>query len=324
LKKKNNMNIGIIKFGLVIYDYGKHYQGGDREIIGLYDILSKEHNVFIISALDKKSQMKKYNGEKLDIIFAFNGPWSKRNDQITILRNYTLPYIKFLNETTAPWVYIQSDNRKQYDSSYPSELLVQPAFNIGMFTDSKKKYFDFDKVSIYNRPFNFNQEKEIQFGVIMNDTDIKRTKKLLNALKWMNICGLKTDLKGKWNNKYCSGVLSEEEVPEYLKKVKYTVNIAVEPLSTSQKIWEYIMNDVVCFCMDYDLQCNILPKDSYLRVKDEYELYNKIDELEKNKNKYNEILTLQRSMLEEYKDGSYILDKYNNLIETICSQNSKN
>jgi hypothetical protein len=66
------MRIGLIKFGLVIYDYGKHHQGGDREIIGLYDILSKEHEVFVISALDKKSKMKKYGEEKLDIIFAFN------------------------------------------------------------------------------------------------------------------------------------------------------------------------------------------------------------------------------------------------------------
>jgi hypothetical protein len=187
-----------------------------------------------------------------------------------------------------------------------------------MYTDGDKKYAHFDKVSIYNRPLNLRTEKDIFFGVIMNNTDTKRSKKLLKTLKWLNAVGINTDLKGKWNNEYCSGVLTEEEVPEYLKRVKYTVNIAVEPQSTSQKIWEYIMNGVICFYMDYDLQYNIVPKDNWMRVKDEYELAEKIEFLEKNEEKYKGALKYQERLLkDEYIDGSFILKEYNKLMNEV-------
>lgn len=309
------MNIGIIKMGLVIYDYGKHPQGGDVEIINFIDILSKEHSVYIISSLDKKARFNKYNGEELDIIYVFNGPWTTDNSAITIFRNYTLPNLLFLNETKVPWVYIQSDNRKTYHPSTPKELTHQPIFTVGMFNEDYKKYWHFDKVNLYGFERKYGIEKSILFGVVMNDTDPKRTKKLKRVVKWLEACKIPVTLRGKMGKN--SIVLKESEVPEFLEKVKYTVNIAVEPLSTSQKIWEYMMAGVICFCMDYDMQYNIIPEGHFLRVKDEYELEQKIQLLENNRDDYSRVLEYQYDLMKAYTDGSYFLKIYNYLMKRL-------
>lgn len=309
------MKIGIIKIGLLIRDYGYHKQGGDVEIINFIDIMSKEHEVYIISSLDKKARFTKYNGEDLDIIFVFNGPWSTNNSSINIFKTSTLPSLLFLNETKVPWVYIQSDNRKGYHPDTPQELTHKPIFTVGMLNQDYKKYWHFDKVNLYNFERKYGLEKDILFGVIMNDTDRKRTKKLEKVINWLKVCDIQVEQRGKMGKDYI--VLKENEVPEFLEKVKYTVNIAVEPLSTSQKIWEYMMAGVVCFLLDYDLQYNIVPKDHFIRVKDEYELAQKIDFLENNKEEYNKILEYQYSLMEKYIDGSYLLKAYNYLMNKL-------
>lgn len=318
------MKIGIIKFGLVIRDFGYHNQGGDIEIINLIDVLSKEHEVFIISKIDKKARFKKHNEEKLDLMFVFNGPIAKKDNHRLNLFKGNVEIIDFINDSDVPYIYIQSDNREYCNHNYCEDIKRAPIHVIGMQNDEVRTYYDFDKLSIPNIPINFGQEKTIKFGVIMNDTDKKRNVKLIKALKWLEVYNIVGDVKGKWKDRHmlwCSGMLKEHEVGDYLKNVKYTVNIAVEPLATSQKIWEYIMNDVICFCLDYDMQYNILPKDSYLRVKDENELASKIEELEGSVQKYESMIQYQHELLRpEYIDGSYVLEKYNKLINNLITK----
>lgn len=312
-------NIGIIKFGTVINENSFKNEGSNNEIINFIDIMSKENNVFIISNLNKNSRFKKYNGEKLDIIFAYNGIWSKNNTTSLEMFKQNVPYFEFLNNSTIPWVFFNSDVRYKLDT--PNELKRMPNYHIGIYEEGDMKYEHFDKIHCYNYKTNYNNAKEIEIGIIMNDTHNKRTAKLLKFIKWNDM--YKWDVKGKYKKplKENTGNMLENEIFDYLKKVKYTLLIASEPLSTTQKLWECIANDVICFLYDYDMQCHNINSSSFLRVKDEIEFEEKINLLNNDDKLRNEILEHQRSQLKEsYIDGSFILNHYNGLIKNICEK----
>lgn len=316
------MNIGIIKFGSVINENSFKNEGSNNEIINFIDIMSKEYNVFIISSLAKNSRFKKYDGEVLDIIFAYNGIWSRTNSNkfggktLNCFEMYTYPSIEFINNSNIPWIFFNSDVR--YKLETPSELKKIPNYHIGLYSNDKMHYEHFDKIHCYNYKTHYNYQKDIQIGIIMNDTNKKRTDKLRRFVNWNDM--YKWDIKGKYKEpiKYNTGTLLENEVGDYLKQVKYTLLIASEPLSTTQKLWECISKDVVCFLYDYDNQYNNISKDSFLRVKDEIDFETKIAICEKDENLVKLTLEHQRSLLKEsYINGSFILEHYNNLINKI-------
>lgn len=315
-------NIGIIKFGAVINENSFKNEGSNNEIINFIDIMSKEHNVFIVSSLTKNSRFNKYNGEKLDIIFAYNGIWSTTNTTkfggktLNCFELYTYPSIEFINECQTPWVFFNSDVR--YKLSTPKELKRMPNYHIGLYEEGNMKYEHFDKIHCYKYKRNNGFEKNIEVGIIMNDTNRLRTDILKAFRTWCN--SLSWNIKGKFKEpiKDNTGFLLENEVFDFLKNVKYTLLIASDYLSTTQKLWECIANDVICFLYRYDAQCNNINAGSFLRVKDEIEFEEKVKLLNNDDKLRNEILEHQRSQLKEsYIDGSFILSHYTKLIEKI-------
>ena len=316
-------NIGIIKFGTVINENNFKNEGSNNEIINFIDIMSKKHNVFIVSSLAKNSRFKKYNGEKLDIIFAYNGIWSITNTSkfggkaLNCFERHTYPSIEFINNCDIPWVFFNSDIR--YKLSTPKELKRMPDYHIGLYEDGNMKYEHFDKIHCYNYKTNYcNYEKNIEIGIIMNDTHKLRTSALKTFITWCD--NFNWNIKGKFKEsiKYNTGFLLENEVFDFLKNVKYTILIASEPNSTTQKLWECIANNVVCFLYGYDMQCNNININSFLRVKDEIDFEEKVNLLNNDNKLKNKILEHQRSQLKDsYIDGSFILNHYTKLIEKI-------
>lgn len=341
------MKIGIGKIGFVIDETNlTKTQGGMIEPVNLYKILSKEHDVYFVSKLGRNSKMKQYDDSigPLDFIFIFNGCMSKYNvinpegkQALNMFKKYTWPVINFLNKhSNIPWCYLYDD--KRYDINIPSELTHYPYKIIAGFNDSSYKYDHdsksgieyghFDKIFCYERnKNNFNHKKSIQFGSMINDTSSYRTKNLIKFLNYLDSKKWQIDVKGNFKKqpKNWTGLLQEGNTFEWLKYVKYTLNINVDSRAFSRKFWEFALNDVIVFLFDYDNQYNQIPKDSYLRVSTPEELHLKMQELENNNEKYNEVLNYQRSLIkDEYLDGSFILNYFNKLIENKLGYFNKN
>ena len=315
------MNIGIIKFGIVLDKRLENKNAsGYYEVMNLVRILGKEHKIFILS----KHNYDEYRWDgkaKIDRIIAFNGPWGKRNTQLNMLLNYTLPSINIINELQVPWYYINSDVR--YNINTPSELTHKPVKVIGLYEDESKNqiYGHIDKIWLYNKNFATHAPKTIFMGAAMNDTHAPRSKKLLKAYNWLKSTTEYQDLQvmGKWTkveNPFVVGSSNEKEILDWLSKVKYSINIAVNPMSTTQKLWEYYLRDVITFLYDYDMQYNNVEEGHFLRIKDEYDIEAKIKEIEGNEAFRQTLLSEQRARIKpEYITGDFILDFYNNLLK---------
>lgn len=73
---------------------------------------------------------------------------------------------------------------------------------------------------------------------------------------------------------------------------------------------ECFLTDTVCFTdSKYDPDGAIIPLDSWLRVSNFIELFDKIEELKNNEEKWVEILNWQRSQIESLIDGEYVYNK---------------
>jgi len=321
------MKIGITKFGSIISEEKglNNNIGHMLEIFNLADILSKEHEVVITNNLRKPRKYKEWKGDKLDMLIVFNGAIGKNNTTkfgkttLQMLERYTYPVIETINKLDCPYIYIQPDIRYKISRINTEELKRQPDKIITLVGD--EDYFDFDKLWLYGREFDDEIEKTIKFGLMYNDTNDNKTKKILNLINHLDSFeGIPTELKGKFKQdiKENSGILKEGEYYDFLKKIKYTVNLASNDKQITPRIWDCFMNDVVAFTSDFDKGFKVLPENDYLRIEDNFHLAEKIDELEHDEKMYKELLERQRSLVKpEYLDGSFILNKFNNLFKEL-------
>lgn len=73
---------------------------------------------------------------------------------------------------------------------------------------------------------------------------------------------------------------------------------------------ECFLTDTVCFVdHKYDSTGTVIPLDSWLRVENYLELYDKINELKENPEHWKNILVWQRGMINNLTDGSFVYDK---------------
>ncbi len=246
------------------------------------------------------------------------------NKTLQCFENYVYPVIETINNLECPWIYIQPDIRYDIKKISTEELKREPNKIITLIGD--ENYFGFDKIWMFNRKLKKEFNKEVKFGMMYNDTNNKKTKKILNIIKYLKSQGINTDLKGKYKQiiPENSGVLKENEYYNFLEKIKYTINLASNKMQITPRIWDCFINNVVSFSEDFDKGYKVLEKDSYLRVLDVFDLEQKINELEKNNKKYQEIINYQRSLIKkEYINGKFILEKFNNLFNELKQRRNK-
>ena len=343
----NKLNIGITKFGSVMNETRglNNSSGSMLEVFNLVNILSKQHNVYFTNNLRKPQTFKHWNNEPLDILLVFNGPVSKNNDParghpvLEMFKGYGLPVIRTINALECPYIYIMPDVRYKITRISPEELHRWPSKTVTLLGD--EDYVGFDKLWMYNRKINthdtleglnkfFNsaddyENKSIVFGLMYNDTNNRKTKMLFNFIEELKKYNITTDLKGKFKNPppENSGVLMESSYYDWLKKVKYTVHIASKPLQITTRIWDGFLNGVIGFLTDFDEGFKVIPKDHFLRLTSSNkvkELADKINILENNIALYNELLEYQYSLVkEEYLNGEFILNQFNNMFEEVIS-----
>lgn len=303
------MKIGFAKLGLKTYfDKNGSGQGSNHELVSIFNkFKEKGHQCFMLTVSDKYD---KYEKNDLDFIFLFNGPLPtlESGRKLMMFKNYSFPIIDFINSNNIPYIYFWTDMR--YDIT-KNNLIRQP--NI-ILSQEKKNYGHLEKIILIGKNKKEIYNKDIKFGILMNSTSLKRDKSIMKFLNWLEFGEIRGNWKNK-DNKYLKEPLKENEVCNYLSKVKYTINITTNSNWINQKYYEYILNNVICFQYNSDLDNLVMDKNDFRVIKDEIDLDEKIDLLEKDKNLYNKIIKKQQDELkDEYFNGEFI---YNFIINRI-------
>lgn len=106
--------------------------------------------------------------------------------------------------------------------------------------------------------------------------------------------------------------VTRDEYFKLMNSAKYSICIADKECNEnhfmSPRPYECYAHDMIAFTdAKFDIDCALIPVDSYLRVKDYKELRTKMNELNENQEKYVELLAWQRAQFTSDKvDGSYV------------------
>lgn len=313
------MKIGFIKLGLKTY-FNKpapHGQGSNHELVDVFNIFKERgHECFMIS----NSDIGPAWGPKtdLDYIFVFNGPLCPGYESKMNMFAGTIMALTFLKTHKIPWVYFWTDPRKDYDIRSHQIFKDNPPQII--LSQEKEFYGHLDKLIMYHQK-PLNAPKEIFLTALMNHTDPKRSKYLVNLMNHVSLWYAASDgmeIRGNWKketNKFLKDPIPENEVIDYLSKVKYAINIGKNPKWVSQKYWEMILAKTICFFINYDEDNLVMAHTDLGRVKDEQDLVNKIQMVEDNPYVQKRIYEIMdQIILPSYLNGDFMYDIINNKI----------
>lgn len=125
---------------------------------------------------------------------------------------------------------------------------------------------------------------------------------------------------GKWDEYYSDryptyfkGLLPYQELDEFFKNTKYTLIIPIGKNWVTSKWCEMLRVGVLPFFHpDYDTQFNTFPENSFLRVKNSEEMWDRIEKIESVPGEREKIVEqLQNKYLGNVKDGSFIFKMLN-------------
>ena len=301
------MRIGFIKFGLKTY-FNKDGtgQGANHELVDVFHIMQNHgHECFMISNSDIDTAW--HPRQDLDWVFVFNGLTPNTLDTKMNMFAGSVMAIQWLQtHKEIPWAYFWTDPRYDlkknplFDSIPPKAILSQEPIY----------YAHLDKLILYEKDQPLPFKHDIFFSILMNNTGEKHRKKMVkDVINWLNQEKLNYEIKGDWKkDKDILGYpLEEKNVLPYLANVKYSFNVGKNPWWSSQKYWEMVISDVICFYWGYDEAGLVLEKDSWLRVRDGIDVIEKVKQLEEDPHFRTEVLMSQRKQLKaEYYTGEFI------------------
>lgn len=231
--------------------------------------------------------------------------------------NYVGPIYNYLNETQIPWILVSHDpryNKQGQDLlNTPEKILSQ--FNcdhvqqhLNNFEEQEYvketipcEYAGMERTTSIGLDVkeirNFILKKDILFSVVLNQGRLGHSRyPLLKEYVLDNLDLDEIKIAGKWdeeileNDERFIGPVKFAELREYISRIKYTFIIPIAPgWVTSKYIEMFSLGVIPFFHSTYDTQFNLDVPD-YLRVNSAEELKERINELENNKEMYNEIL----------------------------------
>jgi hypothetical protein len=300
------MKIGFIKLGLKTYfEKSGTGQGSNHELVDVFNIFQNNgHECHMLSNSDKYSQMKI---GKYDWIFVFNGfaptTWQTNMNMF----KGSLDSLTYLKEhKNIPYAYFWTDPR--YDiSKNPLFKEVPPTV---ILSQEPNHYAHLDKLILYHKDAPLIFAKDKFFTIMMNDTGEKERKKsILNVTNWLQHENYKCDVYGNWpkNKELNARDIPENEVSDYLSRYLYAFNAGKNPNWVSQKYWEMVLANVICFHTNYDISNLIMHPKDFKRVLDGIDVIDKIEQLQSNPELYEEIINAQKNELKSgYYTGEFI------------------
>lgn len=265
---------------------------------------------------------------------------TKLASPIMMLANYAGPTLSVINDHKFPYLMVVNDPR--FFPTQCRDLMHLPAKVLSQFNESivQKTRTAYDNATILEYPLEGEYgavetirlidlpkpvtglgafmveekkripEKDIKFLVVLNEGLPSR----YNVLKSSILDHVDdVDIYGKWNpetigdDSRFKGSIKYEELQSILPRVKYSYCIPIKDGWVTSKFWEMIEHSIIPFLhKTYDEQDN-LKVPSFLRIRDSKDLAQKIEVLESDPNKYNQLLSHLKAMIQpEFVTGDYL------------------
>ena len=182
------------------------------------------------------------------------------------------------------------------------------------------KYAEIEKVNAFRKHITDpSNERSDEFSIVAMQSSSENSKKdyrYIELKKWVLDVDKeqKFSIYGRWDEQYSKGysqfkgLVDHTELPKIFENTKYTLVIPLRKKWASYKYLEMLLSGVVPFFHpDYDINCDIISKDHFLRVTSPEDMYKKINFL----NKYNEeriklVKDLQNRLLSEAVSGNFL------------------
>lgn len=256
---------------------------------------------------------------------------------LEMFSNYCGPIIHYLNETQIPYFTITPDPR--YHPVRARDLFNLSKFSLSQY-NSKNEYkvkhiksyenqeWEIDSIPLYysriettflyeRKQYNMFVEKSKLFTIIMNEGGnggLLRGEFLEKFILNSNSEYLKNvEIYGKWDEQWAKkykqfkGTILFNDLDKYLLNTKYTFIVPILKGWVTAKFWEMIYFGVIPFLHPYYDEQNHLKCPEFLRVSNQKELEEKIEELEHNKGLY---ITLFKELQDMLKN-TYFSGKHN-------------
>lgn len=261
-----------------------------------------------------------------------NEQYNTSTSMLNFVRTYQRPIFCYVEKLKIPYVMFYTDPR-QWPISGPYDLRDLPKKILSQTADTRiiKKSLDLsnpaelsdvtlnidytgaEKIAAYNINVvkDFSEKRHGKLTILANDD--RRNKRIKMLVPYMEY---DPDLivYGKWDEKYTNkwqnmkGPIPPTRIRDLYKKEKYTLIIPIEDGWVTFKYLEMIAYGVIPFFHPlYDSQ-RFLDVPEFIRTKTPEELYQKIEQLEKNPDLYISIITeLQDKFLtKDVLDGTFM------------------
>lgn len=264
---------------------------------------------------------------------------------------YGAPLIHYLNMSKLPWFMIMTDpryikkNQKWRDMvNGPRECVAQYNSSINFthfdtypdpstgteFTEELPlTYSGIEKLNLIGEQIIAPEGQRLtKFAIVAMQSSYGKADvdyRLEALKKWILNQPNSEEFKiyGKWDERFTKGYnqfqgyKTPEEIDNVFKDTRYTLIIPIRPDWVTSKYAEMLRVGVVPFYHpEYDTQFSTLPKDHYLRVKTPKEMFEKIEELERNPTmRITIVKQLQMQFLQGVRKGEFLCDVLNPFLE---------
>lgn len=260
---------------------------------------------------------------------------------------YSGPIVHYLNMSKIPWYMVATDPRycepkyKRRDlANGPKKILAQYNDTARITTIDRyefrapesEKIFDVvytgvEKLNLVNEPIipPDNNDRSNKFAVVAMQSSYGKNNikdyryDILRNWVFKYDKNEETKVYGKWaelftdNFTQFKGFLPSHEIDQIFENTRYTLVIPIRPNWVTSKYAEMLRVGVVPFLHpDYDTQCNVIPKDHFIRVKSPEDFYKKMEYLDANPEKRIKLVKgLQLKLLRGVRKGEFLIDLIN-------------
>jgi len=264
---------------------------------------------------------------------------------------YGAPLIHYLNMSKLPWFMIMTDpryikkNQKWRDMvNGPRECVAQynssinfthfdtypdPSTGTEITEELPLTYSGIEKLNLIGEQIIAPEGQRLtKFAIVAMQSSYGKADvdyRLEALKKWIlnQPNSEEFNIYGKWDERFTKGYTqfqgykTPEEIDNVFKDTRYTLIIPIRPDWVTSKYAEMLRVGVVPFYHpEYDTQFSTLPKDHYLRVKTPKEMFEKIEELEKNPTmRIKLVKQLQMQFLQGVRKGEFLCDVMNPFLE---------
>jgi hypothetical protein len=264
---------------------------------------------------------------------------------------YGAPLIHYLNMSNLPWFMVMTDpryikkNQKWRDMvNGPRECVAQynssinfthfdtypdPSTGTEITEELPLTYSGIEKLNLIGEQIIAPEGQRLtKFAIVAMQSSYGKADvdyRLEALKKWILNQPNSEEFKiyGKWDERFTKGYTqfqgykTPDEIDNVFKDTRYTLIIPIRPDWVTSKYAEMLRVGVVPFYHpEYDTQFSTLPKDHYLRVKTPKEMFEKIEELEKNPTmRIKLVKQLQMQFLQGVRKGEFLCDVMNPFLE---------